>query len=74
VAYTIVVLTHQTRANPQFAYGVKTIENVAVKVHADLNSGAGPAVPRSTPNATWDIPDEQPPGPAGGTGSAKDGR
>jgi hypothetical protein len=64
VAYTIVVLTHQTRANPQFAYGVKTIENVAVKVHADLNSGAGPAVPRSTPNATWGIPDEQPPGPS----------
>jgi Beta-lactamase enzyme family len=63
VAYTIVVLTHQTKANPTFSYGVKTIENVAIKIHSDLNPGVGPAVPRSTPNATWGIPDEQPPGP-----------
>ena len=50
-AYAIVVLTHQAKAHPGFTYGVTTIENVAVKVHHDLNSGATTAVPRSVPGA-----------------------
>jgi hypothetical protein len=57
-AYSIVVLT---AGNPSMAYGITTIENVAVKVHHDLNSHLAAAVPRSTRNPSWGIPDEQVP-------------
>ena len=57
-AYSIVVLTS---GDPSMAYGITTIEKVAVKIHHDLNSGLAAAVPRSTPNASWGIPDEQVP-------------
>jgi beta-lactamase family protein len=53
--YSIVVLT---AGNPTEAYGITTIENVAIRVHHDLNPGLAAVVPRSTPNATWGIPDE----------------
>ena len=57
-AYSIVVLT---AGNPSMAYGITTIENVAIKVHHDLNSSLAAAVPRSTRNASWGIPDENTP-------------
>jgi beta-lactamase class A len=57
-AYSIVVLT---AGDPSMAYGITTIENVAVKVHHDLNSHLAAAVPRSTRNPSWGIPDEQVP-------------
>ncbi len=45
--YSIVVLTHQTRAHPTFSYGVTTIQGVAVGVHKDLNGSLA-----GTPSAT----------------------
>ena len=57
-AYSIVVLT---AGDPSMAYGITTIENVAVRVHHDLNPHLAAAVPRSTRNASWGIPDEQVP-------------
>jgi Beta-lactamase enzyme family len=56
--YSIVVLTHQSAAHPAMAYGVTTIEDVAVVVHRDLNAGTPAAVPRSAPRASWTVPDE----------------
>lgn len=56
--YSIVVLTHQAAAHPAMAYGVTTIEDVAVVVHRDLNTGTPAAVPRSAPSASWTVPDE----------------
>ncbi|HEY6277365.1 MAG TPA: serine hydrolase [Streptosporangiaceae bacterium] len=53
--YSIVVLT---AGNPDMAYGVATIEDVAVKIHRDLNPGLRAVVLRSTPNASWNVPDE----------------
>jgi hypothetical protein len=61
-AYSIVVLT---AGNPSMPYGITTIENVAVKVHHDLNAHLAAAVPRSTRNPSWGIPDEQVPGNPG---------
>jgi Beta-lactamase enzyme family len=58
--YSIVVLTD---GNPDMAYGVTTIENVAVKIHHDLNGTLAAAVPRSTPNRSWTTPDEPLPPP-----------
>jgi beta-lactamase class A len=62
-SYSIVVLTHGTRARPSMAYGVTTIEDVAMLIHHDLNPGAT-AVPRSTPSYLRIAPDEPIP-PAG---------
>jgi Beta-lactamase enzyme family len=59
--YSIVVLT---AGNPGMAYGVETIEDVATVIHHDLNSRLAAAVPRSTPNPSWTVPDEPVP-PAG---------
>ncbi len=56
--YSIVVLTHQPAAHPAMSYGVTTIEDVAVVVHRDLNSGTPAAVPRSVPSLSWTVPDE----------------
>ena len=53
--YSIVVLT---AGNPGMAYGVGTIEDVAVPIHHDLNPGVPAAVPRSTPSPSWTVPDE----------------
>jgi hypothetical protein len=54
-AYLIVMLTYP---NPSMAYGITTIEGAAQVIHALLNPGAHAAVPPSTPNPTWGIPDE----------------
>ena len=56
--YSIVVLT---AGNPSMAYGITTIENVAITIHHDLHSELAAAVPRSTRNAAWGIPDEKTP-------------
>lgn len=56
--YSIVVLTHGTTAQPSMAYGITTIENVAVKIHHDLNPELTAAVSRSTPSPSWAVPDE----------------
>ncbi|HUZ36083.1 MAG TPA: serine hydrolase [Streptosporangiaceae bacterium] len=53
--YSIVVLT---AGNPDMAYGVATIEDVAAKIHHDLSPRLRAAVPRSTPNRSWNTPDE----------------
>src|SRR5207245_679673 len=53
--YSIVVLTQD---NPDMAYGVTTIEDVAVAVHHDLNPEVESVVPRSTPDPSWGTPDE----------------
>ena len=58
--YSIVVLTD---GNPDMAYGVTTIEDVATKVHHDLNGSLAAAVPRTTPNPSWTVPDEPLPPP-----------
>jgi hypothetical protein len=61
--YMIVVLTED---NSTMAYGVGTIENIAEVIHRDLKGGtaaAPAAIPMSSPNPTWEQPDEQlPPG------------
>jgi hypothetical protein len=62
--YSIVVLTRQTPSHPSMAYGVTTMEDVALVIHRDLNAGTLAAVPRSTPNPSWTVPDEPVP-PAG---------
>ncbi len=54
-AYLIVMLTYN---NPSMAYGIDTIEGAAEVIHALLNPGVRAAIPRSTPNSTWGIPDE----------------
>ncbi|GAA2118501.1 serine hydrolase [Actinomadura alba] len=59
LGYRIVVLTHD---NPSMAYGVKTIELVAQAVHRALNPGQRAVVRESTPDPTWEIPDERIPG------------
>jgi Beta-lactamase enzyme family len=56
--YSIVVLTHQPAAHPAMSYGVATIDDVAVVVHRDLDSGTPAAVPRSAPSPAWMVPDE----------------
>jgi hypothetical protein len=39
------------------AYGIGTIEDVAVPIHHDLNPGVPAAVPRhSTPGPSWTVP------------------
>lgn len=59
--YTMDVLTDH---NATMAYGIKTIENIAVAANHDLDtassstSAATAAVPRSTPSASWGKPDE----------------
>lgn len=41
------------------AYGITTIEDVAIVIHHDLHSKLTAAVPRSTRNAAWGVPDER---------------
>ncbi|MGE5131426.1 MAG: serine hydrolase [Gemmatimonadota bacterium] len=63
--YTMDVLTDH---NATMAYGITTIENIAVAANHDLNtasastsaaaSAATATVPRSTPSASWGKPDE----------------
>jgi len=53
--YEIAFLTH---ANPSMAYGIDTIEDAVQPIHRDLNPGSQSAIPESTPNPTWGIPDE----------------
>lgn len=62
-SYSIVVLTHASRAHPGMAYAVTTIEDVAVLIHHDLNPGQA-AVPASAPGPLPTLPDEPIP-PAG---------
>jgi Beta-lactamase enzyme family len=66
--YSIVVLT---AGNPDMAYGVATIEDVAVRIHHDLNPRLRAAVPRSSPNATWNLPDEPVPHWKGAAAAAR---
>jgi hypothetical protein len=54
--YEIVMLTH---SNPSMAYGIETIEDVAQRIHSDLNPAAQNVIPESVPNPTWGIPDER---------------
>jgi hypothetical protein len=58
-SYTMDVLTDH---NSSMSYGVTTVEDIARAVNRDLASASGtaaaPAVPRSTPSATWNRPDE----------------
>ena len=61
--YTMDVLTDH---NATMAYGITTIEDIAVAVNHDLNKASGSTstsapmltVPRSTPSASWGKPDE----------------
>lgn len=53
--YMIAMLTY---GNPSMAYGVNTIENAALVIHALLNPGTEASVPRSAPNRSWGTPDE----------------
>jgi beta-lactamase class A len=53
--YRIAMLTYN---NPSMAYGISTIENAAVVIHALLNPGKKASVLRSTPNRSWGTPDE----------------
>lgn len=53
--YMIAMLSY---GNPTMAYGVNTIENAAVVIHALLNPGKKASVARSTPSPSWGIPDE----------------
>lgn len=53
--YTMDVLTDH---NGTMAYGVKTVEDIAVAMNHDINSGATSTVPRSTPSPAWGHPDE----------------
>jgi hypothetical protein len=54
--YEIAMLTH---ANSSMAYGIDTIEDAAEPIHRDLNASSQSAIPESTPNPTWGIPDER---------------
>ncbi len=59
--YTMDVLTDH---NPTMAYGITTIENIAMAANHDLDTASSPTaaatttVPRSTPSASWGKPDE----------------
>ncbi len=61
--YTMDVLTDH---NATMAYGITTIENIAMAANHDLNTAASSTsaaavtatVPRSTPSASWGKPDE----------------
>jgi beta-lactamase family protein len=54
--YSIVILTWH---NPNMTYGVNTVEDVAEVINHDLNPGAEPVIPRSTPFPSWGTPDER---------------
>jgi hypothetical protein len=56
--YMIVLLSHN---NPSMAYGITSIERVARAIHRTLNPGQKSALARerTTPDPTWEIPDEQ---------------
>jgi Beta-lactamase enzyme family len=55
--YMIVLLSHD---NPSMAYGITSIERVARAVHHTLNPGQSSAArERTTPDPTWEIPDER---------------
>ena len=54
--YRIVVLSEN---NPTMAYGIRTIENVAIVIHRDLNSGLPAAIRPSVVSPSWGTPDER---------------
>ncbi|MBV9382901.1 MAG: serine hydrolase [Streptosporangiaceae bacterium] len=54
--YMIAVLTDN---NPSMAYGVTTIEDVAVVIHRDLNAGLPAAVGRTALTPAQQVPDER---------------
>jgi hypothetical protein len=54
--YMIVVLSEN---NPTMAYGIRTIENVALVVHRDLNAGLPAVIGPSAPSPSWGTPDER---------------
>jgi beta-lactamase class A len=55
--YMIVLLSYD---NPSMAYGITSIERVARAIHHTLNPGQKSASrERTTPDPTWEIPDEQ---------------
>ena len=54
--YRIVVLSEN---NPTMAYGIRTIENVAIVIHRDLSSGLAAAIRPSVVSPSWGIPDER---------------
>jgi hypothetical protein len=58
--YSIVVLTHQSAAHPAMAYGVTTIQDVALVVHRDLNPGLPAVAAPAVPSPSWSVPDEPP--------------
>lgn len=61
--YGIVVLTWR---NPDMAYGVDTVQDVAKVINRNLNPGATSVVEPSPPFPSWGVPDERiPPGIAG---------
>ena len=53
--YMMAVLTQD---NPTMAYGVRTIENIAVVIHRDLNSGAAAVILPSSIPPSAQTPDE----------------
>ena len=53
--YMMAVLTQD---NPTMAYGVRTIENIAVVIHRDLNAGAAAVILPSTIPPSAQTPDE----------------
>jgi beta-lactamase class A len=54
--YMIVVLSEN---NPTMAYGVRTVEDVAVVIHRDLNAGLPAAIGPSPVSPSWGTPDER---------------
>jgi hypothetical protein len=54
--YMIVVLSEN---NPTMAYGIRTVENIAIVIHRDLNAGLPAAIRPSVVSPSWGTPDER---------------